>query len=112
MDAIKYNNIHFNAVSKNDYSRVVKYNGKLFRYNYNHGMVEYVMKVTNEVLTENEEWIKQFGEPLFEVRNGYVVIDEVGLYHENWDNIESRESYLSLYCDDLDEELAYLIDLE
>ena len=95
--------------NKTGYSRVVKCDGKLFRYNYDRGLVEYVIKPPKNASADNEEWMREFGHPLWDIKNGYVVLDEVGLSYNNWKDAEARESYLINYSDDLDEEMAWLM---
>ena len=95
--------------TKTGYSKVVKCDGKLFRYNYEHGVVEYVTRVTKSMLADNEKWMRKFGHPLWDIKDGYVVLDEVGLSYDNWKNAEARESYLIDYSDDLDDEIAWLM---
>lgn len=75
--------------SAGDYSKPVKVNGKLFRYNYKYNEVEYITHESNE-----------FG-PI-------EVIDSVGLSKENWENKEARNEYLQGWIAELDEEAERL----
>ena len=90
-------------------SRVYKCGGKLFRYDFDHCAVQWVHKASKEEIAENEEWKKNHnGDVLFDIgKDGYEVVDTVGLRVENWKNKEAREEYLEEWCFDLDEELAW-----
>lgn len=93
-------------------SRVYKRGGKLFRYDFDECMVEYVTKVTAETKKENMEWVAEFGEPLFEIGvDGYLIADRVGLRAENWKDKEARDSYLDEWIFDMEEEAAYEMEL-
>lgn len=88
-------------------SRPYKYSGKLFRYDFDECMVEYICKANAEMLKDNEEWMAEFGKPMWEIdADGYCIIDRVGLRSENWKNKESRDYYLCSWCDDMAEEFA------
>ena len=43
-----------------------------------------------------------------EIENVYLVITSIGLMECNWKSKESREEYLTIWSDELDEETAYL----
>ena len=76
------------------YSRVVKVDGKRFRYNYDNSCVEYLWGLSKI----DKELAEQFGE----------VVDSIGLSSRNWKNAETREEYLDEYIARLDEEARYL----
>ena len=88
-------------------SEVVKVQNKLFRYDYENCLVEYVSEVTDEIKADNKEWQEKYHKDLFEVVDGYVVNSTVGLRKENWDNPDAREEYLSEWIMDMEEELSY-----
>lgn len=73
---------------KAKYSKVIKRNGKQFRYDYTGAYLQ---------------WVGDLGE-------GLEVIEEIGLRRENWENKASRNEYIDGWCDELEEELAYLSD--
>jgi len=89
----------------------ISYEGKKmsFQYDRKTATVLYVMKASEEDIKDNEEWIKKYGRPLIEIQeDGYMVLERVGLSRENWDNKETRDEYLSGWCFELEEELAYM----
>lgn len=90
------------------YSRPYKRNGKLFRYNLNHHLVELIEKPDAEMIADNVEWQEKFHKDLWHIVEGYVIVESVGLRPENWKNKESRDEYLDAWCDELEEEAAYL----
>ena len=92
------------------YSRVYKRGKRSFRYDYENRVVQVVYKEDAEIRADNIEWMGKYGYPLWEVENGYVVVDSAGLSLENWKDKESRDYYLSCYDDDLSEEAAYEAD--
>lgn len=89
------------------YSRVCKVRKRMFRYNYERCVVEYVFKVNKEMLADNVEWQAKYGKDLWEIEDGYCVADAVGLRKENWNNKELRLPYLEMWNDELDEEVAW-----
>lgn len=92
-------------------SKPYKHGGKLFRYDFDECMVEYIYKVTPAMLQDNEEWLKEFGEPLWNIdADGYCIAECVGLRTENWKNKESRDGYLDQWIDEMAEEAAYEMD--
>lgn len=93
-------------------SKPVKINGKLFRYDYDNAVVEYVYKLSDEEIQDELDWMeKHNGKPLVGMdENGFSVVESVGLRRENWENKEARMEYLSVWADELDEEAAYLMD--
>lgn len=88
-------------------SGIYKYNGKRFRYDYEHAIVEYVAKATAQEKKDNEEWIAKFGKPLWDIdEGGYLLIDSIGLSRENWKDKEARNGYLEEYCYQLEDSVA------
>ena len=86
-------------------SNVYKLGGKMFRYNFDRSTVEYVAKAGKD----EAEWTQKYGEPLFGIdRDGYMVIDSIGLSRENWENREARDGYLSAWAADLEAESSRL----
>ena len=85
-----------------------KLNGKLFRYNFDTCIVEYIMKADKDDLEADEEWKRTHdGRSLLGIGgDGYIILDSIGLSRENWKNKEARDGYLSAWCIDLDDELA------
>lgn len=77
------------------YSGIYKKDGKVFRYDYEHSIVEYICKAGKQELEDNKEWQKKFGKKLWDIdEKGYMVIDSVGLRAENWKDKEVRDEYL------------------
>lgn len=89
-------------------SKPYKLNGKLFRFDFDTCIVEYIMKADEEDLKSDAEWKQTHGgRSLLGIGDdGYIILDSIGLSGENWENKEARDSYLSGWCNDLDEELA------
>lgn len=73
------------------YSKHYKYMGKTFRYDYDNAIVEWIYKDEETGLWEE--------------------IDGAGLRLENWKNKEVRDEYLAEWCADLEDEIAYEMDL-
>ena len=46
-------------------SNPVKVSGKLFRYDFDHSVVEYIIKADAETISEENEWKRKHGSPLF-----------------------------------------------
>ena len=91
------------------YTRVVKVGKKLFRYDREDCVVQWVSKATAEMRKDNEEWMEKWGRPLWDIGDdGYEVVDSIGLSRKNWDNVEARKEYLQMWNDELNEEAAYL----
>jgi len=72
------------------YSNLYKYKGKAFSYNKDDAIVEYVW-----VDPDTDEW---------------VVIDEIGLSNDNWEDRKLRDAYLDEYIRQLDDEANRLAD--
>lgn len=88
-----------------------KLNGKLFRYDFNRSVVEYICKADEETIADEAEWKQKYGKPLYGIdADGYIVISSVGLRKENWTDKEARNEYLSGWCSDIDEESEALVD--
>lgn len=85
-------------------SGIYKYNGRNFRYDFEHAVVQYVAKATAQDRKDNEEWIKKFHKPLWEIdEKGWLLVDSIGLMRDNWMDKEARDEYLDEYCWQLDE---------
>ena len=83
-------------------SAVYKFKGKLFRYNYDECLVEYLAKATKEELEDNVRWQEKYGKNLWDIdENGYIVSDEVGLQEANWKDKFARDEYLNEWVDEL-----------
>mgnify|MGYP003571350182 CR=1 FL=1 len=92
-------------------SKPVKINGKLFRYDYENSVVEYIYKPSPEEIADNAEWETRHGYPLYHVdETGYEVLDSIGLRRENWDNRETRMEYLHGWAEELEEETRCMMD--
>lgn len=88
-----------------EYSKIYKAGTRNFRYNYRRCMLEYVVKETAKRRKENEEWIKEFDEPMWDFVDGVAVVDSIGLTLESWK--EDPEYWCHMYNGELSEELAY-----
>ena len=89
------------------YSRVKKVGSRRFRFNYDRCVLEYVVKPSAEVLADNVEWREKYGHDLWEIENGYVVIDGIGLGRESWK--ENPEYWCEVYSEELDCEIRNMM---
>lgn len=87
-----------------------KMDGKLFRYDFGDSTVEYITKATADEIKLESDWAeKHDGERLVGIgKDGYIILDTVGLRRENWANKEVRDEYLRGWSDDLDAEMSQL----
>lgn len=86
-------------------SNPVKVSGKLFRYDFDHSVVEYIIKADAETISEENEWKRKYGSQLYGVgADGCIVLASAGLRKENWMNTAARKEYLSEWADELSEE--------
>ena len=87
------------------FSKVVKVDGKQFRYDYMDCIVEYVSKADEEMLKDNERWQEKYGTNLWDIdADGYSVNSSAGLMRENWDDVSVRNEYLAEWSMELDSE--------
>lgn len=92
-----------------EYSKIYKAGKRHFRYNYRRNVLEYVVKETAKRRKENEEWMQEFNEPMWDFVDGVAVVDSIGLGLDNWK--DSPEYWCETYNGELSEELAYQMDL-
>ena len=90
---------------KGKYSRVYKAEGKKFRYNYEESRLEWISDVDKQTEELNAEWMKDFGKPMFDIVDGYVLGDSIGLSEENWK--ESPAYWCEQYAYEISEECSY-----
>ena len=90
---------------------VEKIGNRLFRYNAEKCIVEYVDKATPDMYEDDAEWMVKYGHPLWGIdKDGYIVLDSAGLSKEHWDNKEDRIMYLTEWNAEIGGEVAYLVD--
>lgn len=90
-------------------SEIYHLDGKLFRYDFDNCVVEYVHKATEEDKQEEAEWLRDHDRPLYGIdADGYMTLDSAGLSLENWQHKGLRREYLSQWIVDLDEEARAL----
>ena len=90
-------------------SNPVKVSGKLFRYDFDHSVVEYIIKADAETISEENEWKRKYGSPLFGIdAEGYIVCSTAGLSVGNWKDVDARREYLSEWASELSEEESCL----
>ena len=88
---------------------IEKIGNRLFRYNADKCIVEYVDKATPDMYADDEEWIAKYGKPLWGIdKDGYIVLDSAGLSKEHWDNKEDRIMYLTEWNAEISCEVDYL----
>lgn len=94
-------------------SSIYKFKGKLFRYNFDHCVVEWVSKATQEEIDDNKKWQAKYGKNLWDIdEDGYIEIDAVGLRKENWTRKAVRDEYLSEWVAEIAEACDYEMALE
>lgn len=92
-------------MGKKNVSSVYKYEGKMFRYDFESCIVEYICKADKEMLKDEAEWIAKYGRGLYDIdADGYIVIDSAGLRTENWKNKEVRNEYLAEWISEIEYE--------
>ena len=83
-------------------SNPVKVSGKLFRYDFDRSVVEYIIKADAETIDAEIEWEQKHGSQLYGVGvDGYIVLASAGLRKENWTNMAARKEYLSKWAGEL-----------
>lgn len=87
-------------------SKPYKFNEKMFRYDYEHSVVERIVKADKETIKDEAEWKKKYGKPLFGIdTDGYIVVGSICLSLENWKNKDIRDEYLYEWSYELDYEI-------
>lgn len=90
-------------------SSLYQFRGRLFRYNYQNSMVEYICKADPEDVADDEARVAAHKPPLYNIdEEGFMVITTIGLHRDNWNNEGARREYLSQWSNELDEEVASL----
>lgn len=86
-------------------SHPIKVSDKLFRYDFDRSVVEYIIKADAETIREENEWKQKHGSPLFGIdADGYIVCSTAGLNVSNWKDTDARGEYLSGWANELAEE--------
>lgn len=87
-----------------------KVGNRLFRYNVDRAIVEWVTKATPDMVADDKEWIAKYGKPLYGIdKDGYVVVDSAGLSREHWEDKEVRLEYLTEWNSDIDYEIMSML---
>lgn len=97
---VEFNDKYFPRVdikNREKYSPLFKFRNKVFVYDKKNSLVINVFQDEEEI----EEWGK--------TKTPWREMEAVGLSRENWEDKEAREEYLEEYCDEIEEEDAYLI---
>lgn len=90
-------------------SRPYKLGDKLFRYDFDSSMVEYILKAEPVEIEAEREWPEKHDGPLYGIgADRYMVLDTIGLNRKNWENRAARDEYLSGWAVDLDAEAEAL----
>lgn len=91
-------------------SKPVKIGGKMFRYDFDRSLVEYIQEATDSQIGEEIEWEKKHGSKLHGIgADGYIVLASAGLNAANWKNAAARKEYLSEWANELAEEESCLV---
>lgn len=88
------------------YSRTYKVGKDMFRYNYEKSLLEWVCKPTADMLEDNKECQAEMGKDLWDIVDGYAVIDSIGLRRDNWK--DSPKYWCERYADEIREECAWI----
>lgn len=90
-------------------SKVYKFRGQFFRYDFKNGLVERLAKATDQERKDNEEWLAKYGKPLWKIDSeGYIEIEAVGLMRENWKRKAVRDEYLAEWIAEIEEDTAVM----
>lgn len=90
-------------------SKPVKVSGKLFRYDFDRSVVEFIVKADAETISEENDWKQKHGSALFGIdAEGYIVCSTAGLNAANWKDTAARKEYLSEWANELEEEAISL----
>ena len=90
-------------------SKPVKVSGKLFRYDFDRSVVEFIVKADAETISEENDWKQKHGSALFGIdAEGYIVCSTAGLNAANWKDAAARKEYLSEWANELEEEAIRL----
>lgn len=90
----------------NGYSKVYTIEKKKFRYNYSTSELEWISNVTKQVKSDNEEWLRDLGRPCWDIVDGYVLIDSIGLNIDNWK--DAPKYWCERYSEEINEECYWL----
>lgn len=86
-------------------SNPIKVSGKLFRYDFDRSVVEFIVKADAETISEENEWKQKYGSQLYGIgADGYIVLSSAGLNATNWKDAAARKEYLTEWADELEEE--------
>lgn len=90
-------------------SGIYKFGGKIFRYDFDHCLVELLAKATKQELDDNAEWLAKYGKPLWDIdSDGYIEIAAAGLRKENWQRRAVRDEYLAEWIAEIEEDAAIM----
>ena len=85
-------------------SKPYRRGGKLFRYDFDSCIVECIAK-DRRMLADNAEWMEKHGHPLWDLdEDGYWTVESAGLMPENWKDKSSRNGYLDMWIEEMEEE--------
>ncbi len=83
----------------------VKVAGKLFRYDFDNSIVEYIQKATDSQIDEEIAWEQKHGSQLYGIGvDGYIILSTAGLNMSNWKDADARKGYLIGWAAELEEE--------
>lgn len=72
---------------------------RMFRYDAERCVVQFVSKATPDMYDDDREWMRKYGRPLWGIdADGYIVLDSAGLSREHWEDKEARIMYLTEWC--------------
>ena len=83
---------------------------RMFRYDAERCVVQYVDKATPDMYEDDKEWMAKYGHPLWGIDNdGYIVLDSAGLSREHWNDKEARIEYLTEWSYEITAETDWLV---
>lgn len=88
---------------------IQKIGDRMFRYNAEKCLVEWVSKATPDMYADDKEWMEKYGHPMWGIKDGYVVLDSAGLSREHWENVDDRIQYLTEWNAEIGAEVDYLV---
>lgn len=97
--------------SNKAYSDVVTFNDFQFRYSYAKMQLQWVIPESDEIRNENELYLTNNVHSLYDVEDGFVVIDTVPMMPGTFENVEKRENYISKWVDFTREKAAEVLNL-
>lgn len=88
------------------YSRIYKVGKKSFRYDNENATLQWVYKPDKQIIEDNKEWQAKHGKDLWDIVDGYVICDIIGLGRENW--AENPKYWCEQYAHEIGIECSFM----